>query len=112
MADHKSKLRPFDERGVGRYHDADLMARTALMARERGNLDAARTAILLPGVLDRVAQLERGGKVDQADDRPHMIDGRPASTEEIAPIIAQHAVHAGIAFFPDCPACQAEESKS
>lgn len=48
----------FDERGVGRYHDVDLMARTAIAAYRRGDYDAARMAIVLPGVAERVAQLE------------------------------------------------------
>ena len=42
-------------------------------------------------------------------DRPHAIDrGRglePASTEEIAPLVRQHAVHDGIAYFPACEEC-------
>lgn len=44
-------------------------------------------------------------------ERPHFIqsaDGgelRPASTAEIAPLIVQHEMHDGIAFFPDCARC-------
>lgn len=44
-------------------------------------------------------------------DKPHSIDGKPASTEEIVPVVAQHAVHQGIAFFPDCPECQKERDR-
>lgn len=42
-------------------------------------------------------------------DKPHFIDDgdgpRPASTEEIAAVIRQHAWHDGIAYFADCPLC-------
>jgi hypothetical protein len=43
------------------------------------------------------------------NDKPHYIDGKPASTEEIVPVIMQHVNHAGIAFFPSCPECQKDD---
>lgn len=49
---------PFDERGIGRYHDADLMAQVAVEAHRRGERDVVLAAIVLPGVLDRIVEIE------------------------------------------------------
>lgn len=48
-------------------------------------------------------------------DKPHFIDRgqglEPASTEEVAAVIVQHAAHDRIAYFPDCPECQAARAR-
>lgn len=38
--------------------------------------------------------------------KPHFIDGKPASTQEIVPVVLPHATHDGIAFFASCQDCQ------
>ena len=48
----------FDERGIGRYDDPDLMADVAMRAHRRGDREIATMAILLPGVLAKVVERE------------------------------------------------------
>jgi hypothetical protein len=43
--------------------------------------------------------------------KPHLIDGRAVTTEEIAPLVSQHAMHAGIAYFPGCPGCETDKRR-
>lgn len=57
----------FDERGIGRFHDVDMMARVGLDAADRGDTPVARMCVILPGVLNRIIELEdergyRGGE--------------------------------------------------
>lgn len=49
-----------DERGIGRYHDTELMACVAIRLGNRGEGDAALAALVLPGVLDRVVAIQDG----------------------------------------------------
>jgi hypothetical protein len=48
----------FDERGIGRYHDSNLIAQVAIEAHRRGDDDVVLAAIVLPGVLDRIVAIE------------------------------------------------------
>lgn len=52
----------FDERGIGRYHDVDLMAHLAIEAHRRGDGAVVLAAIVLPGVLDRIVEIEQRSK--------------------------------------------------
>lgn len=56
---HESGFQYFDEGGIGRWHDVEMMADVAMRARDRGDVEVSRMCVLLPGVLDRIVQIEK-----------------------------------------------------
>lgn len=78
------------------------MARKGAQYQYHGNI---RRTGLVPYVARHPATTR---KERMSADAPHYIDGKPATTSEIIPVIMQHINHAGIAFFPNCPQCQKE----